>query len=68
MAIMDTKKIRNIALLGHGGCGKTSLAEAMLYNAKLIDRQGKTQDGNTVSDYDSEEIKRKIEKQTKNIM
>ncbi len=55
-----TKDIRNVCLMAHGNAGKTSLAEAMLFNAKLIDRQGNTQDGNTVSDYDSEEIKRKI--------
>ena len=58
MAIMDTKKIRNIVLLGHGGCGKTSLAEAMLYISGGPDRLGKIADGNTVCDYDSEEITR----------
>ncbi len=58
MAIMDTKKIRNIVLLGHGGCGKTSLAEAMLYISGGTDRLGKVADGNTVCDYDSEEISR----------
>ena len=58
MAIMDTKKIRNIALLGHGGCGKTSLAEAMLYISGGTDRLGKIADGNTVCDYDSEEVSR----------
>ncbi len=55
-----TDAIRNIALVAHGGTGKTNLAEAMLYNAKLIDRQGKVSDGNTVMDFDQEEIKRKI--------
>ena len=58
MAIMDTKKIRNIVLLGHGGCGKTSLAEAMLYISGGTDRLGKIADGNTVCDYDSEEVSR----------
>ena len=53
-----TKNIRNIALLGHGGGGKTSLAEAMLYLSKTTDRLGKTPDGNTICDYDAEEIKR----------
>ncbi len=55
-----TNAIRNVALVAHGGTGKTNLAEAMLYNAKLIDRQGKVNDGNTVMDFDAEEIKRKI--------
>ncbi len=58
MATIDSKSIRNIALLGHGGCGKTSLAEAMLYLTGGTDRMGKTADGNTVCDYDPEEIKR----------
>jgi len=53
-------KIRNITLLGHGGSGKTALAEAMLYSAKAIDRLGRSADGNTAMDFDPEEIKRKI--------
>lgn len=53
------EKIRNIALLGHGGNGKTSLAENMLYVAGAVDRQGRISDGNTVSDYDEQEIRRK---------
>lgn len=53
-------KIRNIALAGHGGCGKTSLAEAMLFKAGVTDRMGKIENGNTVCDYDPEEIKRKV--------
>lgn len=52
--------IRNVGLIGHSGSGKTSLAEAMLYNSGAIDRLGKIDDGNTVCDYDPEEIKRKI--------
>ena len=55
-----TKDIRNVCLISHGNAGKTSLVEAMLYNGKLIDRFGRIEDGNTVSDYDAEEIKRKI--------
>ena len=55
-----TDKIRNIALLGHGSNGKTSLAESMLYLTGGSDRLGKIADGNTVSDYDAEEIKRQI--------
>ncbi len=53
-----TKNIRNICLLGHSGSGKTSLAEAMLYIAGGTDRLGKITEGNTVSDYDPEEIRR----------
>ena len=55
----STDKIRNVALLGHSGSGKTSLAEAMLFNSGAINRLGKVEDGNTVSDYDEEEISRK---------
>ena len=58
MVKFDTKRIRNIALLGHGGCGKTSLAEAMLYISGETDRLGKIGDGNTVCDYDPEEVAR----------
>ena len=58
MATMETKKIRNVALLGHGDSGKTALAEAMIYLCGGTDRLGKVPDGNTVCDYDAEEIKR----------
>ena len=57
---MTANDIRNIALLGHGGSGKTSLAEQMLFMTKGTDRLGKTADGNTTCDYDAEEIKRQI--------
>lgn len=58
MNVYTTDKIRNVVLLGHGGCGKTSLAEAMVYLAGMTTRMGKVTDGNTISDYDKEEIKR----------
>ena len=51
-----TKNIRNLCVLGHSGSGKTSLTEAMLYIGQGSDRLGKVADGNTVSDYDNEEM------------
>jgi translation elongation factor 2 (EF-2/EF-G) len=55
-----TDKIRNIAIIGHGGEGKTTLTEAMLFNAGATDRFGRVEDGTTTTDYDPEEIKRQI--------
>lgn len=55
-----TEKIRNVALISHGGAGKTSLAEAMLYTSGAINRLGKTDAGTTTTDFDPEEVKRQI--------
>ena len=60
MDVFRTDRIRNVVLLGHGGAGKTSLVEAMAYLSGMTSRLGKVTDGNTVSDYDKEEIKRKF--------
>ena len=57
-SFMDATNIRNVALLSHSGAGKTSLCEAALFNTKAVTRQGRIEDGNTVSDYEPEEAKR----------
>ncbi len=56
----STDKIRNIVLLGHGGTGKTSLAEAALFVSGAINRMGRVEDGTTTSDFDPDELKRKV--------
>ncbi|SCG84144.1 elongation factor EF-G [Proteiniborus sp. DW1] len=56
----QTDKIRNVAFLGHGGCGKTTLTEAILFAAGVTKRKGRVEDGNTTSDYDKEEIARQF--------
>lgn len=58
MDVFRTDRIRNVVLLGHGGAGKTTLVEAMAYLAGMTNRLGRVEDGNTISDFDKEEIKR----------
>ena len=60
MKVYTTDRIRNVVLLGHGGCGKTSLVEAMAYLAGLTTRMGAVADKNTISDFDKEEAKRQF--------
>ena len=60
MKTYKCRNIRNIAVAGHGGSGKTSLAEALMFVSGGIDRMGKVADGTSVCDFDPDEIKRKI--------
>ncbi|WP_077368885.1 elongation factor G [Anaerosalibacter sp. Marseille-P3206] len=60
MKVYQTDEIRNVAFIGHSGSGKTTLTEAILYLSGVTKRQGKVDDGNTVSDFDKEEISRKV--------
>lgn len=60
MRVYHSNEIGNVAVLGHAGCGKTSVIEAMVYRANASNRLGKISEGNTISDYDPEEIKRKV--------
>ena len=64
MKVYDAPNIRNVALVGHGGCGKTSLASAMLFDMGAVNRLGRVDDGTTVTDFDPDEIERKISLQT----
>src|SRR6266702_784422 len=60
MAKYDTAKLRNLGIIAHGGAGKTSLAEAILFDTGIIDRLGRVDDGSSTMDFEPEEIKRKI--------
>src|SRR5205814_7887766 len=59
MKVYDAASIRNVAVVGHGGCGKTQLVSALLFGAGAVNRLGKVDDGSTVTDFDEEEIARK---------
>lgn len=59
MKVYSSAQIRNVGIVGHQGCGKTSLVEALVYNTGVTSRLGKIEDGNTVADYHPEELKRK---------
>jgi elongation factor G len=64
MKVFDTSDIRNVALIGHGDSGKTSVANALLFASGAVNRLGKVDDGTSITDFDDEEIERKISLQT----
>ena len=64
MKVYETPHLRNVALVGHGGCGKTSLVSALLFDMGAVNRMGRVDDGTTVTDFDPDEIERKISLQT----
>ena len=59
MKVYDAASIRNVAVTGHAGCGKTQLVSALLFTSGMVNRLGKVDEGNTVTDYDEEEVARK---------
>jgi elongation factor G len=59
MKVYDSASIRNVAVVGHGGCGKTQLISALLYTSGMVNRLGRVDDGTTTTDYDEEEVARK---------
>ncbi|HQK87031.1 MAG TPA: GTP-binding protein, partial [Acidobacteriota bacterium] len=60
MKVFDTDRIRNLVFIGHGGCGKTSLVSGILFHTGMTTRLGKVDEGNTVTDFDEDEIARKV--------
>src|SRR5439155_21001271 len=64
MKVYDTPSIRNVALVGHGGCGKTSLVSAMLFDMGAVNRLGRVDDGTRANDFDPDEVERRISLQT----
>src|SRR5688572_6185962 len=64
MKVFETANIRNVAVVGHGGCGKTTLVSAILFDTGAVNRLGRVEDGSTVTDFDPDEIDRKISLQT----
>ena len=59
MKVYDAATIRNVALVGHAGSGKTQLASAILFNGGMVNRFGKVDEGTTITDFDEEEVARK---------
>jgi elongation factor G len=64
MSSVDTQHLRNVAFVSHSGAGETSMVEALLFAGRGISRLGKADDGNTISDYEPEEVKRGASIQT----
>jgi elongation factor G len=60
MKVYEAPNIRNVAVVGHGGCGKTSLVSALLFDAGAVSRLGRIEEGTTVTDFDPDEVERKI--------